>query len=79
MASGTVRDKSTLQPIDSAYVKVLSGDMEVYTDSAGAFDVHNHFGLCMPCKDISIEVSKQGYKTQKLINPGNADILLDSL
>ena len=69
-ADGVVKDKSTGELLDSVYVNVLSGGNTAYTDSAGAFNICNKMGGCMPkCKDIMIEFSKAGYKSTTAQEP----------
>jgi len=75
-AIGTIKDKTSSRPLDSVYVKVVTGSKKIYTDSTGAFDVCNGMGGCsFGCKDIMVEFSKPGYKTQTVQNP-NKDIII---
>jgi len=57
-------------PLDSVNVNVVTGSKKIYTDSTGKFKVCNGMGGCMfGCKDIIVEFSKNGYKTQTVENP----------
>ena len=63
-ANGIVMDKATNLPLDSVLCNVTTGNMQVYTDSTGKYDVHNRMGGCVGgCKDIVVEFSKRNYKT----------------
>ena len=78
--NGIIYDSQTKEPIDSVKCTVLSAcrDEIQYSDSLGHFELCNCFGGCVPdCPDIVIEFSKEGYKTQKTINPDKAKIYLD--
>ena len=76
-ARGDVKDQTSNLAIDSVYVHVINGTQTMYTDSSGKFGVCGEFGSCMSgCKDIVIEFSKSGYKTQTLQNPEPGIIVL---
>ena len=68
-AVGTVVDYETYKPLDSVYCNVLTGGTPMYTDTTGKFNVQNPFGSCMPCKDITVEFSKPGYRNYMVTNP----------
>ena len=75
-AEGIIYDSQTIEPIDSVFCKVITGDETQYSDSLGFYDLCNPFGGCVPdCPDIVVEFSKTGYTTKKVTNPG--DIYLD--
>ncbi len=76
-AEGVIRDNDTKMPIDSAHVRVVSADMEMWTDSTGTFTVQNNMGGCIgKCKDITVELSKLGYQSLILNNPDSGDFFL---
>lgn len=75
-SSGKILDKSTNLPLDSVQVKMLSSKVMFATDSTGLFDVCGMFGGCMPCKDILVEFSKEGYQTQTMTNSDTGIIVL---
>ena len=75
-ANGYVKDQITNKPIDSVFVKVLSGTDETYTDSIGYYHVSNQFGGCVPnCKNIDVEFSKEGYQILQKTNPDYNEII----
>ena len=69
-ADGIVKDNISKIPLDSVYIKVVSGSKTMFTDTTGRFEICNNMGGCMfGCKEIIVEFSKSGYKTQALQNP----------
>jgi hypothetical protein len=75
--NGRALDKVTNKPLDSVFCEVLTGSKTMYTDSTGKFNLCNNFGGCAPCKDITIQFSKTGYKTTSVENPVDAIIYLE--
>lgn len=76
-ADGYVYETDTSTPLDSVLCKVVETSEEVYTDSTGHYNVEGPFGGCMgDCKDMTVEYSKQGFKTEIVLNPGNDIIYL---
>ena len=78
-AKGIAKDKVTNLPLDSVLCNVKTGNMKVYTDPTGKFDVHNQMGGCaFGCKKIIVEFSKNGYKTIVLEDDAaNGTILME--
>jgi hypothetical protein len=77
-ANGIVRENATNKPLDSVLCKVIETGQEYYTDSAGNYIADGPFGSCIgECKDMTVEFSKSGYKSQKLVNPGKKTIYLE--
>ena len=74
--NGIVKDKVTNLPFDSVLCTVLTGTNKVYTDCKGMFEVCNNFGSCASgCKDIVIEFSKNGYRSTRIENPAQDEII----
>ena len=75
---GKVVDKVTNLPIDSVLCEVMTGNLAVYTDTAGNFKICNAMGGCVPkCKDIIIRFSKAGYKAISIENPDSTIVYLE--
>lgn len=78
MAYGQVLNPANHLPIDSVKCEVLTGAQIAFTDSNGRFRVQNPFGGCVPkCKDITIKLSKEGYKSLTLTNPADTVFFLE--
>lgn len=78
-ADGVVLDETTQLPLDSVLVqgieKVYNQD---YTDSTGSYFMTTGMtGAIGGCPDIKMSFSKEGYKTQVLVNP-NGNVFLKS-
>jgi hypothetical protein len=76
-AEGTVKDKATNLPLDSVYCEVTSSETtNVYTNSAGNYNVCNRMGGCLfGCKDIVVKFSKSGYKSVIETNPDKGAVI----
>lgn len=77
--TGHVKDKETGAPLDSVAITLLTRDNDVeYADSVGWFDVCNHMSGCISdCKDITVQISRLGYRSVILTNPEDSVFLLD--
>jgi hypothetical protein len=81
---GVVLDGKTKLPLDSVLCQAVNPHQmqegpfsSAYTDRRGAFEVTGPFGGCMSeCPDITVRLSKQGYKTLQLLNPADTTFYL---
>ncbi len=78
IATGTVYDKCTKSSIENVKCKVLETEQCFYSDSSGKYNIHGKFMPLIPRRSIEVEFSKEGYKTDTIINP-SFFVYLDNL
>ena len=78
MASGTVFDNDTKEPIDSVYAKPYNRQYGVYTTGKGDFELREISGGLYGCPSMTVELSKDNYEstTVKISSGGYEKVYL---
>ena len=77
--NGVVLDATTNLPIDSVKIKRISkreSEWVFYSEKNGRFEASYISGGFWGCPDLELEISKEGYRSQRVINPRNDTIYL---
>lgn len=77
--SGVVLDAATNLPIDSVKIRKMSkreSEWVFYSDKNGSFEASYISGGLWGCPDLKLEISKEGYHSQRVVNPRNDTIYL---
>ena len=79
IVTGTIVDKATKEPIDSAYIyKENRKNDNSFSDKKGNFSVNGISGGLFGCPPMTVVISKEGYETQivEIENTGHETIKL---
>jgi hypothetical protein len=76
-ANGVVLEYPSKIPIEGVLCTVIETGEVTFTDTKGNYVAEGPFGSCMfNCKDMTIQFSKNGYSTIRILNPENPIIYL---
>jgi hypothetical protein len=76
---GVVLDAATNLPIDSVKIRRMSkreSELAFYSGKDGSFEARYISGGLWGCPDLKLEISKEGYRSQRVVNPRNDTIYL---
>lgn len=77
--SGVILDAETDLPVDSVRIRrvsKLNTEMGFYSGEDGGFSAHYITGGLGRCPDLNLEISKEGYRNERITNPKNDTIYL---
>ena len=80
--SGVILDAETNLPVDSVRIRRVSKlktQMEFYSGEDGGFSAHYISGGLGRCPDLNLEISKEGYRNQRITNPQSDTIYLSKM
>lgn len=67
MATGTVVNKSTGDPVELALITPIKKEyFQIYTDSAGTFKVTDISGGLFRCPAMKLRIEKEGFEPQNI-------------